>query len=354
MGFIKRKLAELDKCYSIAALDWPGENGFLVASEKEDACLLFSEEGELLDTVWTSLGGVMSMEQLPGGKGDFLAVQRFYGPDDADEAQIVLAFPREGGGWAVHTLCKAPYAHRIGILRRGGCAWLLVCCLKSSCAWPGDWRDPGACYASLLPADPLALRTCAGLELRQVGKTLLQNHGFCKLRREGYDEGLIGCEEGSFLYTPPENPEGEWTIRQLSAVPSSDSILADLDGDGQEELGCISPFHGNGLTIWHLDDFGRYVPRWKLPLPEKETAFLHATWCCTLEGRPAWIVGWRSGTRSTIAVAWDPETGNYRTETLDTAAGCANLMHFRDGAGRDYIIAANREIDEIALYSSAG
>ena len=56
MGFIKRKLAELDKCYSIAALDWPGENGFLVASEKEDACLLFSEEGELLDTEGKLIG----------------------------------------------------------------------------------------------------------------------------------------------------------------------------------------------------------------------------------------------------------------------------------------------------------
>ena len=93
------------------------------------------------------------------------------------------------------------------------------------------------------------------------------------------------------------------------------------------------------------------MPRWKLPLPEKETAFLHATWCCTLGGRPTWIVGWRGGTRSTIAVAWDPETEDYRTETLDTAAGCANLMHFRDSAGRDRIVAANRETDEIALYT---
>ena len=353
MRFTKRKLAELDKCYSIAALDWPEKNGFLVASEKEDACLLFSEDGKVLDTVWTSPGGVMSMEQLPGGKGDFLAVQRFYGPDDADRAQVVLAFP-EDGGWTVKPLCGAPYAHRIGLLRRGGLLWLLVCCLKSSCAYPGDWRDPGACYAALLPRDTMELRSCAGLKLNRVGKHLLQNHGFCKLRRAGYDEGLIGCEEGTFLYTPPETPEGEWEIRQLCGVPSSDSILADLDGDGQEELGCISPFHGNGLTVYHLDDFGRYIPRWKLPLPEQETAFLHATWSCFLDGKPVWLAGWRSGTRSTISVSWDPRTGDYRTETLDTAAGCANLMAFRDSAGRDRIVAANREIDEIALYALEG
>ena len=354
MGFIKRKLAALDKCYSIAALDWPEKNGFLVASEKEDACFLFSESGKLLDTVWTSPGGVMSMEQVPGGRGDFLAVQRFYGPDDADGARIVLAFPRPEGGWTVRTLCEAPYAHRIGILRRGGQTWLLVCCLKSSCAYPGDWRDPGACYASPLPADPLALRSLSGLSLRQVGKPLLQNHGFCKLRRGEYDEGLVGCEEGTFLFTPPETPEGEWTVRQLCAVPSSDSILADLDGDGQEELGCISPFHGSSLTVYHLDGFGRYVPRWKYPGPEGETAFLHATWPCVLGGKTTWIVGWRGGTQGTTTVTWDAAEGDYRTELLEQPAGSANVMHYVNSSGADVIIAANREHDEIAMYTFTG
>ena len=354
MRFTKRKLAELEKCYSIAALDWPEKNGFLVASEKEDACLLFSQEGEILDTVWTSPGGVMSMEQLPGGKGDFLAVQRFYGPDDADDAQIVLAFPREEGGWTVRTLCKAPYAHRIGILRRGGLLWLLVCCLKSSCAWPGDWRDPGACYASPLPRDPMALRSCPGLKLNRVGKNLLQNHGFCKLRRAGYDEGLIGCEEGTFLYTPPETPEGEWEIRQLCTVPSSDSVLLDLDGDGKEELGCLSPFHGNSLVIYRQDDFGNYVPQWKYCRPEKETAFLHATWPCLLGGKPAWLVGWRGGTQGTMAITWDETRADYHAELLEQPAGSANVMHYVNSSGADIIIAANREHDEVAMYTCAG
>ena len=34
MGFAKRKLAALDKCYSIAVLDWPQKNGLLSLKKK--------------------------------------------------------------------------------------------------------------------------------------------------------------------------------------------------------------------------------------------------------------------------------------------------------------------------------
>ena len=353
MNFTKRKLAELDKCYSIAALDWPEQGCFLVASEKEDACLLFSGTGEVMDTVWTSPGGVMSMEKLPGGNGAFLAVQKFYGPDDADDARVVLAWP-ENGSWRVRDLWPAPYAHRIGLLRRGGRLWLLVCCLKAACAYPGDWRSPGACHAALLPEDLSALRSGPTPELRQAGPSLLRNHGFTKLRREGYDAGLIGCEAGTLLFTPPETGDGDWEVRQLCAVPSSDSVLLDFDGDGQEELGCLSPFHGSSLCIYHLDDFGSYVPQWKYPGPEGETAFLHATWPCALGGRPAWLVGWRGGTQGTVCITWDPDKGDYRTETIDRPAGSANVMHYVNSKGQDTIIAANRERDEVAMYIPEG
>ena len=350
MNFTKRKLAELNKCYSIAALDWPEKGCFLVASEKEDACYLFSEAGEFLDTVWTSPGGVMSMEQLPGGRGDFLAVQKFYGPDDAEDARIVLAWP-EAGAWRVRPLFSAPFAHRIGLLRRGGDLWLLVCCLKSACAYPGDWSSPGACYALLLPEDPSALRVSPEPEPRRVGPALLQNHGFCKLRRDGYDAGLIGSQEGTFLYTPPEAPGGDWGIEKLCAVPSSDSVLLDLDGDGEEELGCLSPFHGSSLCIYHRDGFGSFVPRWKYPAPERDCAFLHATWPCVLGGKPAWLVGWRGGTQGMVCISWDQELGDYRTDTVDLPAGSANVMHYVNSSGQDVIVAANRERDEVAMYT---
>ena len=117
------------------------------------------------------------------------------------------------------------------------------------------------------------------------------------------------------------------------------------------ELGCIAPFHGNSLTIYHLDEYGNYVPQWKYSAKESDTEMIHATWACEINGKPSWIVGWRKGTKDTILISWDTEEGNYKTEFIDRNTGCANAMHFKNKDGKDIIIGANREIDEIAMYT---
>ena len=153
------------------------------------------------------------------------------------------------------------------------------------------------------------------------------------------------------MIEPPAVLGADWEVTEISSVLSSDSVLIDFDGDGKAELGCISPFHGNSLVIYHLDEFGNYVPQWKLAGPEKDTEMIHATWACEIAGRPTWIVGWRKGTRKTIAVSWDAEAGDYRTDLIDENTGCANAMHFVSREGKDVIVATNREISEVALYT---
>ena len=211
MKIEKRVISNLNKCYAISRLTYQDKPAFLVAAEKHDPCYLFSEDGQLLDTVWTEPGGVMTMTPVPGTQNMFLATHQFY-------------------------------------------------------------------------------------------------------------------------------------------FPTSDAVLMDFDGDGKEELGCISPFHGASLTIYHLDVHGNYVPQWKLGLPEKDTEMIHATWACTLLGRPTWIVGWRKGTRDTVAITWDAQAGTYRTEYIDRSTGCANAMHFVNSQGKDVVVGTNREIDEVAMY----
>lgn len=348
MKVSKKVIANINKCYSMSELTWEGKHCFLVAAEKSDPCKVFTEGGEIIDTVWEAPGGVMTMTPVPGTDGQFLATHRFYSPNDSKEAKIVIATARGKGQWEIRTLCDAPFVHRFAVLNRNGTNYLLVCCLKSDHEYKNDWRYPGACFASVLPRDLSVFNEDHQLSLEPIMEDMLQNHGYSTVKLDGYDCGLVGCEQGTFLFRPPEAPGKDWEIDQVCAVPASDSVLIDLDGDGQLELGTISPFHGNSLTIYHLDEFGNYVPCWKLPIPEKETGMLHATWAGELLGKPTWVVGWRKGTKSTIAITC--EGGEYKYEFIDQNTGCANLMHFVNAAGQDVLVGTNREIDEVAMY----
>ena len=347
MKITKKTIAQLNKCYALSELTYRGEHCFLVAAEKRDPCYLFNEDGRKLATVWDQPGGVMTMTPVPGQDGTFLATHQFYSPNDSAEAKIVIAQPDGQGGWAVRTLVEAPFVHRFGILERGGTRYLIVCCLKSGHAYKEDWSMPGRVFAAELPEDLSPYDGQHQLPLTELKSGMLKNHGYCLVREGDYDTALAGCEQGVFQFVPPEARGGSWEIRQLLDVPTSDAVLLDLDGDGALELGCMSPFHGDRLAIYHLDGDGRYQKVWEHPEP---CEFLHATWAGELADGPAWIVGHRKGRRDTMAIRYVPGTG-YTAEVIDADVGAANVMHFVNSAGQDVLVAANREIDEIAMYT---
>ena len=350
MNVEKKIISNLTKCYSIAELQYKGELCFLVAAEKSDPCYLFSETGEKLETVWSAPGGVMTMAQIPDTDGQFLATHEFFSPNDSVQAKIVAVSPKSKDNWEVKTLCRVPFVHRFGIFERGGTNYLLACALKGGHEYKNDWRFPGACFGAALPRDISTFCDENPLALELVKDNMLRNHGFAKIKHGGHDAALVACEEGTFIFDPPAVLGAKWEVSQISSVPSSDSVLIDFDGDGNLELGCISPFHGNSIVIYHLDEYRNYVPQWKYNRPESETEMVHATWACELLGKPTWIVGWRKGTKDTIAITWDADSGDYKTEYIDKNTGCANVVHFVNKKGEDMVIGANREIDEVALY----
>ena len=65
MKATKKVVGELEKCYSLAVLNYQGKDHFLCAAEKQNECYLISLEGEIEDTVWEGPGGVMTMIQMP-------------------------------------------------------------------------------------------------------------------------------------------------------------------------------------------------------------------------------------------------------------------------------------------------
>ena len=345
MKVTKKVLSNLEKNYALTPLHYQGRDHFLVASELEERCLLFDLEGNLEDVVWEKPGGVMSMVQVPGTDGQFLATLKFYGFNNAAAANISIITPRGKGDWEIRTLVDLPFIHRIDIVERGGVRYLIACALKSGHEYDNDWRFPGKVYVAELPGDLSGFNREHQLELTVLKENLLKNHGYYMVERDGVPTCIICAENGIFRFTPPEVRGGAWTIETLTEDAASDAVLVDFDGDGVEELGVIAPFHGDKVRIYKPVD-GRYK---KIYEYGRDLPFSHAFYGGDLCGKPTLVVGHRDGERDFLAFTYDPERGEYQVEQIDHGRGPANTLHYvRDG--KDVLIATNRETDEVALY----
>lgn len=342
----KKVIEHLTKCYSIAPLKFHGEDHFLVAAEKVDRCLLFDHEGRLEDTVWTGPGGVMTMVQVPDTNGQFLATHKFYSPNDSREAKIVIVTPVKKGDWEVRTLADLPHVHRFDILKRNGVCFLLACTLKSGHEFKEDWSSPGRVYAAVLPENLNDFDEEHQLNLTMIKDDMLKNHGYYRVEEEGVETGIISSDSGVYQFIPPSEKNGDWEIRKLLDTAASDAVLVDFDEDGEKELAVLSPFHGECITVYKKKE-GRFLKVYEY---EKPAEFIHAIYGGMLCGRPALVVGHRKGERNLLAFTWNKGTGQYECTVLDRDCGPANVFHYTK-AGEDILISANREIDEIAMYT---
>ena len=318
----KKVISNLTKCYSIAPLEYQGKKHFMVAAEKIDRCILFDQDGNEEDTIWSEPGGVMSMVQVPGTDGQFLATHKFYSPNDSKEAKIVIVTPIEKGNWEVRTLVNLPHVHRFDIVERNGVHYLIACALKSGHEYKDDWSMPGKVYAAVLPDDLSSYNEDNQLELKVIKEDMLKNHGYYRVR------------------------DGEWEIRKLLETAASDAVLIDLDEDGEKELAVLSPFHGNQISIYKKNN-GVFEKVYEY---EKPAEFTHAIYGGDLCGQPVVVIGHRKAERDLIVFAYNKETKQYESEVIDHDCGPANVAHYVKN-GKDIIISANRETDEVAMYT---
>lgn len=339
----KKAAYELDRCYAIAPLTYQGKRHVLVAAEKVNKCLLFDLDGNVEDVIWEEPGGTMSMVQVPGSDGWFLATHRFYSPNDSADARIVLVRP-EGGKWSVACVKELPFCHRFSIIERGGVHYLIACTIKSAHEYKDDWRFPGAIYVGELPEDLEEYGPDNQIPMTCLKDGLLKNHGYFTINTPEGDYSLVGTENGCFKVTPPDEKGGEWTVEQLTDAPTSDMALADFDGDGKEEMITITPFHGDQIEIWRPDGEGKYRKVWDCPF---KTEMAHSIWARDFYGQQAAIIGHRKGKRDLLAFYY--EDGEYKTKVLDADVGSANVYPYEDG-DKIKLVSTNREINEIAFY----
>ena len=337
----KDVIGNLNKCYSLAKLEWKDQVYFACAAEKKGPAYLYDREGNLIEKLWDGPGGVMSMEQYPGKVLTLLATNKFYSPNDSAEASIVY-YQKMKNGWKRELLCKVPFVHRFGVLKRNGINYLVVCTIKSSHAYKDDWSCPGRVWVSELPDDLSIYNEKHQLELTPLISGLYHNHGFCKEVENEIQIALIGTDNGIYKIVPPEKKGSEWVYEKILNIEASDMIYKDFDGDGNKELLVLSPFHGDSLNVYHFDD-SKYD--WVFRYPER-LPFLHAICAGEFNGIQYAFIGNRKGNRNLFAIHYDKVTKKYIVDQIDGDAGAANCLYYNNK-----IIAANREKDEIALYT---
>ena len=343
MAARKKRIAQLTKCYCVAPFrDARGEH-ILVASEKDYPCLMFDLAGNYEETLWETPGGVMSMAQAPGVTDCLLTTKKFYSPNDSKSAYIASVF-REDGIWKEHTLCALPHAHRFDIIKVGEVNYLFAATLLSRRDVKDDWSYPGKVYAGVIPKDPRK----GAIELEALHENLLKNHGYTSIVVGGQKTPVIASESGVFAYHP-EKGAGRisWRVEMLASEPASEVRFIDFDGDGKDEMVVLTPFHGDTLLVYR-----QRCGRWERAFEYSEQLpFAHALCPLTVSGRNGAVVGHREGGMKLLFLYY--KDGKYLTDLIDEGAGSANALAF-DTGGEQILISANRQTNEIALYSFDG
>ncbi len=340
MKIEKRFLTEMNRCYAANHLIADGKRHILLASEGKGPCTAWiGPDYTAHHNIWDAPGGTMSIVPIPGTNGEFLAVQKFFQMFDWEEAKVVHVKPLPAGGYQVTDILHLPYIHRFDLLTVGDRHYFIGCTLATKKETKDDWSNPGKIWVGEYTGP-------GSLPIRAIKDGLTQNHGYDRLVRDGRMIGLVTCREGAFEVTPPQTPDGDWTVEQFMDWPISDISTVDIDGDGELEYATIEDFHGKYFRVYKKID-GKFVQIFEHP---EVTEFYHVVVGAKLAGTPVFIGGCRRGKQQLFYVkARQKSPLELEAVLIEEGVGPSNV-HVLHEAGRDIVVAANREKHEAALY----
>ncbi|MDO4492949.1 MAG: hypothetical protein Q4C53_03570 [Clostridia bacterium] len=285
------------------------------------------------EQIWDGPGGCMNVSQL-NEEGSVVAIQNFYKGFQSKEAQVVRA-DKVGGEWKTTVLAVIPYLHRSGVVHTESDGDWIVCsqlCTERNDA--ADWSHPGKILAAKVPA------LGEQIEFRVLQEGVTKNHGFWQGKLDGEEVTLIGGTEGLFRVRPPKGGK-DWQVDKLLDREVSDVAVADLDGDGEDELVVFDGFHGELCTVNKRVD-GVWTVVYELPMH-----FSHAIWAGELLGRNMFAVGYRKEDGKFYVVEHTAE--GYKAHLIEEGIAPSNCRGFVY-EGKSYLAVAARDMDQVVLF----
>lgn len=343
MEFRKASLGEIEKCYAVSALTIKDEPVLIYAGEGSGSIHIFRGDGFAQHQVLTQgNGGTMSIVPFPEREGWFFVSRGFYSMVDSGDSVIELVRYHQGEFQQPAVVARLAYLHRFGLVTGAdGSRYLVAASLHSFKENKEDWSHPGHVYYAVLPED---LSRDFTLELTRLPGEYFMNHGFCTGTLHGRAAAFTTSQEGAFAWFPPEKQGGAWQREQLLDFPVSDIAVQDIDGDGEQELAVLLPFHGDRCKVYHKAGAG-YEEIYASP---EENDFYHAIAAAEIGGQKVFIGGARKGVMDLFLLTW--QRGAVALEQIDAGVGPSNVAAL-NLPGEDLILSANRMIFEAAYYS---
>lgn len=337
MKIKKIVIDKIEKIYSTCIGYNNEELTFIGSSEGPFQSRAFNKGN--MSELWSNIGGTMNVIQIPLLKNKYLATRKFLPVFAASECELNLV-TCDKEKWNVNVIMKFPYLHRFDLFIKNGEVYLIGATLCESKDFQKDWSKPGSVFVGKIDINDLT----KPIDLKEIYKGITKNHGMWHSENFVFgDTYLIGGSEGAFAFVIPENPMvDEWKIKKLLETEVSDMATVDIDGDGQLELATIEGFHGNDCNIYKFID-GKYK---KINTFNME--FGHVIWGGEVAGENMFLLGARRGDMNFYAIR--NQNGKFVYEIIDKNVGPSQIS-VKTVDNITYILSANRQINELAIYN---
>jgi len=333
----KQELSELLRCYATRAFIVDGELSLFYASEEKGyPCYeFFGENFSNKRIVWESGGGCMSILPIPHKENEFLAILDFYLKDTPSKSRLVWG-RKDGDQWVIRDMLHLPFLHRFEIFEINNELHFIGATIADNKNSKDDWSLPGSIYTGVFPKD-----FNQGLEVAKLSTGYYRNHGLTKNMENGKEVVYMSSDYGVIRITPPY--EEDWKIEKVLEGNISEIAIGDIDGDGNNELITIEPFHGDTIRIYKLiNDEYKQIYTYDNPID-----FGHAVVFCTLEGKPTFLAGIRR--LDCELVAFQFRDGEIEKKVIDTGGGPANIFVY-NADHHDLILSANHTENKAVVY----
>ncbi len=333
----KQAILGIESVYTANAFRVGSEFYIGAGSETKPEVYLYDMTNGGTSQVSGSPGGLMSFIPVPGSPDLFVSIMGLFPPFIGGEAGL-FRHRRINGDWETDRALHLPFAHRCEILHREGKNFLFAATVSTYKENPKDWSNPGELHLVEVDDTPGAT-----WESRVIDKSVTRNHGMTKTRINGIETICISGEQGIFFLE--KRPGDDWILQPVFNREVSEMTFIDLDGDGQDELVTIEPFHGATLNVYK--NTGK---KWELRISDS-LSFGHGLSSGIIQQKPVIVVGNRSGSLALESfTVHDLSKGRYDRFVIEEDAGPTQTQVFSVG-DVDYILSANQRKNEVALYS---